>query len=91
MNPTKWRPVEYRSKKIDKHQQNWDIHVKEFWAVQFACRKFRYFLEGHLFTLCCKQHSIAQIFNRYTNQSKELRTLDPRLQCWMLLILHFKI
>ena len=88
-DPTKWYPVEYRSKKFDIHQRNWDIHVKEFWAVKYACQKFRFFLEGHYFTLYTDQQSISQIFSQYDSLAKTTEPLDPRLQRWMLQILHY--
>ncbi|QFZ25420.1 putative transposon Ty3-I Gag-Pol polyprotein [Clavispora lusitaniae] len=89
-NPKKWYPIEYRSKKFDVHQRNWDIHVKEFWAIMFAFRKFRFFLEGHFFTLYCDQKSIPQIFEQYANPARTTEPIDPRLQRWMSRILYFR-
>ncbi|QBM87414.1 Integrase core domain-containing protein [Metschnikowia aff. pulcherrima] len=89
-DPTKWYPIEYRSKKFDKHQRNWDIHLKEFWAVKFACQKFRFYLEGRFFTLYSDQKSISQIFAQYDTDVKTSEPLDPRLQRWMLSVLHYR-
>lgn len=85
-DPTKWLPIEYRSKKFDRHQRNWDIHAKEFWAIKFACEKFRFYIEGRFFTIHCDQKSISQIFNTFQTAPE---SLTPNIQRWMTAIIHY--
>ncbi|KAF5210666.1 hypothetical protein E0198_003547 [Clavispora lusitaniae] len=68
----KWYPIEYRSKKFDVHQRNWDIHVKEFWAVMFAFRKFRFFLEGHFFTA-----AVIEVYPQIFDNTKPGTDYEP--------------
>ncbi|GEQ69454.1 hypothetical protein JCM33374_g3126 [Metschnikowia sp. JCM 33374] len=83
---SKWLPIEYRSKKFDSHQRNWDIHSKEFWAIKFACEKFRFYIEGRFFTLHCDQKSISQIFNQFHNDPD---SLSPNILRWMHAIIQY--
>ena len=83
---SKLYPIEYRSHKFDRHQRNWDIHAKEFWAIMFACEKFRFYVHGRFFTIHSDQKSISQIFQQF---SKTPDLLSPNIQRWMLKILHY--
>lgn len=82
-NPLFWRPIEFRSQKLDVHQKNWDIHTKEFFAIRMAARKYRYFLEGHEFQIFTDQKSIAQIWDRFRNPAALSEPLQPKHQRWL--------
>jgi len=43
---SKWRPVAYISKSLNKTEQNYEIHDKEMLAVIQCLEAWRHFLEG---------------------------------------------
>ena len=85
-NINKWRPIEYRSMKFNPSQANWDIHLKEFYAIKVAMNKFRHFIEGKQFTLHVDQLPIVQIFENY---GVTKTPVDPRIQRWMSKLLSY--
>lgn len=87
---SKFRPIEYRLQKFRNNQYQWDIHIKELYAVKWAFAKFRYYLEGRSFKVFVDQKSIPQIFNRYLSATAVNSELDPKLQRWISSLFHYK-
>lgn len=78
------RPVAFMSRKLDKHERNYEIHDKELLAVVSAIKVWRHYLEGarHPFVILT-DHQALQYF-------QSSKTLTRRQARWSEIVNHHR-
>lgn len=75
------QPIAYESKKLSDTEQRWHICEKEAFALVYACRIWRHYLQGsHPFTVCTDNSPVSFLETKPTLTAKQARWMEELAQ-----------